>query len=120
MTHKGDAEQGNAEQIEDLCASMVHGGCTPNGSKHHSDKHYKVDNQTHVEGQTHIVGKEPLEPTTHLNNAWHNTIEHGCYQQHRHDKCHQRTFEFGFGLTLVVVNQRNGGQTEQVEQVYTN
>ena len=49
----------------------------------------------------------------------HDTVEHSGHQHDADAQCEKRTFEVGFGGLLVVVDQHNGGQAEEVEEVDT-
>ena len=79
-----------------------------------------VDNLTRVERHAQSVDEEQLKPSADGDDAWYDAIEYGGQDNHRDTQGYQRTLEVGIGELAVVINQSDGGQTKQVQQVDTN
>ena len=101
-----------------------HAKCTivlegrPQSGAHHGNQGEDVDDHTAVERQTHHVDEEQLEPTAHFHDAGNHTIEHGGHKNHAENEGNERTFQIGIGPFLVIVDQDDGGQAQQIEQVH--
>ncbi len=64
------------------------------------------------------VDKEQLKPLGHLDEARHETIEYRTNNHARYGEGYQRSLGIGVAPFAVVEYQTQGGDTEQVEQVY--
>ena len=117
VAHEGNTEQGYAEHVEEGGALAVEGRCAPDSGQHDGYQDKDVDYHARVEGKLEVVHEEPLEPTAYLHDARHNAVEHGGHKEHGDGEGNERTLGRGVGLAAVVVDEGNGGQTEQVQQV---
>ena len=91
----------------------------PQGGADYADQHEDVDDHTTVERQSQHIDEEKLEPSAHFHDAGHDTIEYGGHQHNAEAECHQRTFEVGIGGFLIIIDQNDGRQAQQIEQVHT-
>ena len=112
-----NAEQKHRQRVQhhNECTHIFRGA--PNSSKHNGNQQENVDDKTRVETHTHHVDKEEFKPATHFDNAGNHTIEHGHHQQHRYAQRTERTRRVGVGFFLEIIDQSDGRQAKQIEQV---
>ena len=84
-----------------------------------ADEQDDIDDLTRVEGHAQGVDEEQLEPSADGDDARHDAIEDGHEDGHREAEGNQGALQVGIGEAAVVVNQTDGWQTEQVQQVDT-
>ena len=99
---------------------MALGLCLIDCPDHGGHKQDDIDNLARVEGHAETVDEEQLEPSAHGDDARNDTIEHCCQNDQRDAKGDERALQVGIRETAVVVDQSDGGYTEQVEQVDAN
>ena len=115
---EGDTQQRHRQYIEHVGQRAAGCGGGPDGGEHHGDEQQDIDDEAGVEAKAQHVDKEQFKPTAHLHDAGHDAIEHGHDEQHGHAEGGQRTFGVGLRLLVVVIDQDDGRQAQQVEQVH--
>ena len=115
---EGDTQQRYRQHIEHVGQYAAGCGGGPDGGEHHGDEQQDIDDEAGVEAKAQHVDKEQFKPTAHLHDAGHDAIEHGYDEQHGHAEGGQRTFGVGLRLLVVVIDQDDGRQAQQVEQVH--
>ena len=109
--------QEGRDVLQFLVASDIALVDSPKGRSHQQSN---VDDQSRVERQTQNIDEEQLKPAAHSDNARDDAVENGSYQHKRHQEGDQRTLQLDVGETSIAVDQHDGRQTQQVEQVYAN
>ena len=116
---EGDAQHSHAQQEghRHADAALLSDGL-PNGPQHCASEQGNVDDDAGVEGHTQGVDKEQLEPSAHLDDAWHDAIEHGGNEHSA--ACQREQCALGGGILhlAVVEDEHEGRQAEQVEQMH--
>ena len=119
MSKEGNAQQGYRQQEGDvgtprtgIVVALV------DGPHEHGEQEHDVDDESAVERHAEGVDEEQLEPSAHLHDARHDAVEHDCDEHHGTGEGEQRALHVRVRVLLVVVNEYDGGETKEVEQVH--
>ena len=116
---EGNTQQGYGKHgRNDDALAVGHLVALVNGPDYHGNQQDDINNESGVERHAAGVHEEPLKPSAHLHNTGHYAVEHGCHQHHRDDQSYDGTLGRHVFPLLEVINQHDGGQAQQVEQVY--
>ena len=88
------------------------------GPYHGAHKEYQIDNLAGIERTAKHVDKQQLKPSAHGDDARHDAVKHCCHQDKRDGEGNKRTLELDIGELAVGKHQHDGGNTQQIEQVY--
>ena len=78
-----------------------------------------IHNQSCVERESQAVDKEQFKPSSYLYDTRNDTVKYGGHQNHGAYQGNQTALEIGIRVLLVIINQYNGRNTQQIQQVYT-
>ena len=125
MTIEGNTQHGDSQ--EECCVltfliQVVVG--LIDGPDDDADEQEDIDNLARIERHAQDVDEQQFEPTAHLYDTWNDAIKNGSQDDYRQEQGKERTFQIALGVVggelAIVVNQYDGWQTEQVQQVDTN
>ena len=120
-TDERDTQQDDREKERDLQTDrmdlVAHG--LPNGPEQNRRQDNDKDENARVVGHTQRIDEEELEIAADLHQALYHAIHHQSNDSERHQEgtdrpLHRRVREF-----LIVINQYDGRDTQQVQQVNT-
>ena len=120
------ADEGHAAK-DDACSKQrtqgaVGGGGLiglPDAKGQQGQDEEEIEDGAGVEREAqHIDGKE-FDLACQLDEAGDHAIEDEGDDEHREQECTEGALEFGIGLLLEVIDQHDGGDAEQVEEVHT-
>ena len=89
----------------------------PDGPQHGGHEQYDVYYQSRIEVAIEFVDEEQFKPSANLDDARHDAVQDGCYQDAASHQRQQCPLGGGILAPAVVVYQHECGQAEQVEQV---
>ena len=118
VAEEGDAQQGDGHEEGDIgTLRAVVAVALIDGPDEYAQQEDDVDDEARVERHAERVDKQQFEPSAHLHDARHDAIEHHGDEHHRANQREQRAFQRGVRILFIVIDQHEGREAEQVEQV---
>ena len=115
-----NTEQAHGEHEREVAPQAVVAVETLVDSPHHGgNEQHDVYYHSCVETEAEGVDEEELEPSAHLDDAWHYSIEYRCNDDERDEERHERALAVGIREFAIVIYEHDCRHTEQVEQVDT-
>ena len=124
MAVEGNTQHGDSQEECNVLAlgSLVVVGFQ-NGPYHDGDEQEDIDYLARIERTAQHIDEEQLKPAAYLHDARHHAIEHGSQDDNRDKQGDERTLQVALGVVdgelAIVVDQHDGRQAQQVQQVDT-
>ena len=119
--NKRNTDQDNGQDKSQLHANQIHlvTHGLPNGPDQHAHQDHYVGIDTCIIGHTQHIDKEQFEVAAHFNQTLHDSIHHQSDNSKREEQGDKRSFNGWIRHFLIIINQDNGRDTQQVQQVHT-